>query len=131
MAGRGVRPSVVRWPGGLLVSVTAVATVSGLIALLDQRVPALNLLVLYILAVLAVAVGWGTGLAAVTAILSTAVFGYLFVPPLHAVWVTKSQDLTALGVFLVTAVVVGQLAARARRQAEESVRLSEEQSALR
>jgi signal transduction histidine kinase len=37
----------------------------------------------------------------------------------------------ALGVFLITAVVVGELAARSRREALESARLSEEQSALR
>jgi signal transduction histidine kinase len=131
MAGRWARPSAVRWLGGLLVSVISVGAVSGVIALLDQRVPALNLLVLYILAVLAVAVGWGTGLAVVTAILSTAVFGFLFVSPVHSVHVGDSRDLIGLGVFLVTAVVVGQLAARARRQAQESGRLSEEQSALR
>jgi signal transduction histidine kinase len=36
-----------------------------------------------------------------------------------------------LGVFLVTAVVVGELAARSRREALEAARLSQEQSALR
>ena len=74
---------------------------------------------------------WGTGLAVVTSVLSTAVFAYLFVPPIHSFRVAESGDLTALGVFLVTAVVVGELAARSRRQALESARLSEEQSALR
>ena len=67
MAGRRVRPSAVRWLGGLLVGVTAVAAVSGLIELRDQRVLPLSLLVLYILPVLAVAVVWGTGLAVLTA----------------------------------------------------------------
>jgi hypothetical protein len=69
MAGRWVRPSVVRWLGGLVVSATAVAAVSGLIGLLDPHVPALSLLVLYILVVLSVALVWGTGLAVVTSIL--------------------------------------------------------------
>jgi hypothetical protein len=35
MAERWVRPTVGRWPSGLLVSVAAVAAVSGLITLLD------------------------------------------------------------------------------------------------
>ena len=131
MAGRRVRPSAVRWIGGLLVGVTAVAAVSGLIALLDQHIPAVSLLVLYILPVLAVAVVWGTGLAVVTSVLSTAVFAYVFVPPVHSFRVAESDDLIALGVFLVSAVVVGQLAAHSRRQALGSVRMSEEQSALR
>ena len=131
MAGRWVKPSAVRWLGGLLVGVAAVAAVSGVIALVEPHTPAVSLLVLYILPVLAVAVVWGTGLAVVTAVLSTAFYAYLFAPPIHSIRVGESGDLTALGVFLVSAVVVGQLAAHSRRQALGSVRLSQEQSALR
>jgi signal transduction histidine kinase len=131
MAERWVRPSVGRWLSGLLVSVTAVAAVSGLIALLDPHVPALSLLVLYILAVLPVAIVWGTALAAVTSVLSAVVFAYLFVPPIGSIQVADWRELVAMAVFLVTAVVVGELAARSRRQAQRSARLSREQSALR
>jgi signal transduction histidine kinase len=131
MAGRWVRPSAGRWLGGLLISVTAVAAVSGLIALFDPYVPALSLLVLYLLAVLAVAIVWGTRLAAFTSILSVVVFAYLFVSPIGSAQVADWRELVAMGVFLVTGVVVGELAARSRRQALESERLSEEQSALR
>ena len=131
MADRSVRPSVVRWLSGLLVSVAAVAVVSGLVALLKPHVPVQSLLVLYILAVLPVALVWGTGLAVATSILSIAVFAYLFLPPIHSFRVADSRELAALGVFLVAAVVVGELAARSRRVAVESVRLSQEQSALR
>jgi signal transduction histidine kinase len=122
---------MVRWLGGLVVSVAAVAAVSGLIALLDPRIPALSLLVLYLLAVLPVAVVWGTALAAVTSVLSTAAFAYLFLQPTHSFRITQSRDLAASGVFLVTAVVVGELAARSRREALAAARLSQEQSALR
>jgi K+-sensing histidine kinase KdpD len=59
MVGRWIRPSGVRWLSGLLVSVTMVAAVSGLIGLLEPHVPVLSLLVLYILAVLPVAIVWG------------------------------------------------------------------------
>jgi K+-sensing histidine kinase KdpD len=131
MADRWVRPSGVRWLSGLLVSVAAVAVVSGLVALLKPHVPVQSLLVLYLLAVLPVALVWGTGLAVVTSILSTAVFAYLFLPPTHSIRVADSRELAALGVFLVTAVVMGELAARSRRVTVESARLSQEQSALR
>jgi signal transduction histidine kinase len=131
MAGRWVRPSGARRLSGLLVSVAMVAAVSGLIALLEPHVPVLSLLVLYVLPVLAVAVGWGTALAAVTAILSTVVFAYLFLPPTGSISVGDWRELVAMGVFLVTAVVVGELAARSRREALQAARLSEEQSALR
>jgi signal transduction histidine kinase len=131
MFGRRVRPSVDRWLGGLLVSVAAVAAVSGLIALLDPVVPALSLLVLYLLVILPVAIVWGTALAAFTSVLSTAVFAYLFTSPIRSVRVADWRELVAMGVFVATAVVVGELAARLRRQALESARLSQEQSALR
>jgi signal transduction histidine kinase len=64
-------------------------------------------------------------------VLSTAAFAYLFLTPTHSLQVTESQNAVVLGVFLVTAVVVGELAARLRREARRSARLSEEQSALR
>jgi signal transduction histidine kinase len=131
MAGRWISPSMGRWLRGLLVSVALVAVISGLVALLEPHVPVLSLLVLYLLAVLPVAIVWGTVLAAVTSILSTVVFAYLFVPPRGSIQVTDWRELVAMAVFLVTAVVVGELAARSRREAQESARLSEEQSALR
>jgi signal transduction histidine kinase len=108
-----------------------VAAVSGLIALLEPQVPVLSLLVLYILPVLQVAVVWGTALAVFTSILSAVVFAYLFLSPIHSIRVADWRELVAMGVFLVTAVVVGRLAARSRREALESARLSQEQSALR
>ena len=127
----GMSPSVVRWLGGLLVSVTAVAAVTGIVWLLEPLVPVRSLLVLYILAILPVAVGWGTVLAAVTAILGALCFAFFFLPPIHSLRFGNSGDLVAIGVFLVTAAVVGELAARSRREARNSARLAEEQSALR
>ncbi len=107
-----------------------VAVVTGIIALLKPHVPVLSLLVLYLLAVLPVAVLWGARLAAVTSVISVAAFAFLL-PPRGSVLVADSRNAVALGVFLVTAVVVAELAARSRRAAVESARLTEEQSALR
>ena len=125
-----MRPSVVRWLGGLLVSLTAVAAVTGIVWLLEPHVPVRSLLVLYILAILPVAVGWGMVLAAFTAILSAVCFAFFFLPPVHTFRFAGSGDLVAIGVFLVTAVVVSELAARSRREALKSARLAEEQSAF-
>jgi signal transduction histidine kinase len=131
MAGRWVRPSVGRWLSGMLVSVALVGAVSVLIGLLDPHVSVPSLLLLYLLAVLPVAIVWGTGLAAFTSLLSTAALAYLFLPPIHSLQVAESQNAVTLGVFLVAAVVVGELAARLRREARQAACLSEEQSALR
>jgi signal transduction histidine kinase len=119
-----------RWSGGLLAGVTLVAAVTGIAALLDGHVPVHVLLVLYLLAVLPVAIIWGFRLAALTAVVSVAIFA-LFLPPRGSLRVEEPSNVAALVLFLVTALVAAELAARSRRSALESARLSDEQSALR
>jgi signal transduction histidine kinase len=132
MARRWLSWPIIRWLRGLLAGVAMVAAVTGVVALLEPHVPVQTLLVLYLLAVLPVAVLWETGLAALTSVISVAVFDFFFLPPTGSVRIADSRNLAALTVFLLTAVVVGELAARARRAAAaNSARLTEEQSALR
>jgi signal transduction histidine kinase len=130
MAHVRVRASVLRWLSGLLAGAVLVAAVSGLIELLDEHVPVLSLLVLYLLAVLPVALVWGSAFAAAVAVASAVVFVLLFLDPVH-IRFTEQQTLFPLVVFLITAVVVGQLAARSQQQAREAARLTVEQAALR
>jgi signal transduction histidine kinase len=130
MARSWLSQSMVRWSSGLLASVALVAVVTGLIVLLEGHIPVLSLLVLYLLAVLPIAIFWGSRLAAVTAVLSVGASA-LMLPPRGLPHVAEPRNVAALAVFLVTAVVVGELAARFRRAAVESARLSDEQSALR
>ena len=52
-------------------------------------------------------------------------FNFLFLPPLHTFTLADSRNWFALAVFLVTAIVVSELAARSRRQARESALLAE------
>ena len=124
-----MRPGIARWLSGLLASVLLVAAASGLDALLEPWGPALR--VLYVLAILPVALVWGTGLAVFTAVLSAVVFDYLFVKPVHSLALPDLRNAVALGVYLVTAVVTGVLAARLHKTAQAAARLSDEQAALR
>ena len=116
---------------GLLAAGLLVAAVTALIKFGEPHVPTLSLLVLYLLAVLPIAIFWGTPLAVITAVLSVWAYAYFFVSPLHSLLLADPENAVGLGVFLVTAVVVGELAARLRRAALEAQRLSAEQSALR
>ncbi|MGN9909846.1 DUF4118 domain-containing protein [Phytohabitans sp. LJ34] len=120
-----------RWLRGLLAGAVGVAAVTAVVALVEPHLPAMSLLVLYLLAILPVAVRWGAGPAAVVSVVSTVLFGHLFLPSSRRWWFTEVDNAVAIGVFLVTAVVVGDLAARQRRAAEHSARLSAEQAALR
>ncbi|HWJ52523.1 MAG TPA: DUF4118 domain-containing protein, partial [Propionibacteriaceae bacterium] len=131
MAPRLLSPRVRRWMSGLVASVVMVAAVTGVVAAPEPRLPALSLLVLYLIAVLTAAVVSGARFAVLTSLLSVAVVAVAFLPPHGSLSAEDSRILVALGVFLATAVVVAEPAARSRRQALVYARLGEEQSALR
>jgi two-component system, OmpR family, sensor histidine kinase KdpD len=101
-------------------SAGALAVVTGAIELLKGHVPVLSLAVLYLLAIIPVAVAWGLVYAAGTAIGGMLAFNFFFLPPLYTLTLADSRNWFALLVFLVTAVVVSELATRSRRRAEEA-----------
>src|SRR5581483_11800584 len=98
-------------------SATAVAAVTAVIALLDGWVPVLSLGVLYVFAVLPVAVAWGLAFALPVSVASMLAFNWFFLPPRHTLTLADGENWFALAVYLGTAVVVSDLAARARRRA--------------
>jgi two-component system sensor histidine kinase KdpD len=98
----------------------AVALVTAAIAALQHTAPPEGLGVLYLLAVLAIAVRHGQLPALVTAVLSALTLNYLFIEPRHQLSIAHSRDVVELLVLLVAAVVVGRLAATGRRQAAEA-----------
>jgi len=102
---------------GLLASAFAVAIVTAVIELLKPYVPVLSLGVLYVFAVLPIAVLYGLGLALVVSIASMLAFNWFHLPPVHTFTLADSENWFALAVYLATAVVVSELAARARRRA--------------
>jgi two-component system, OmpR family, sensor histidine kinase KdpD len=105
-------------------SIAAVALVTGVIALAKSYVPVLSLGVLYIVAVLPVAIAFGLTYAVAVAVGSMLAFNFFFLPPLYTLTIEDSRNWLALAVFLVTAVVVSELAARSRRRADESTLLA-------
>jgi two-component system sensor histidine kinase KdpD len=100
----------------LAVSAAAVAVVTGAIFGLRNVAPVLGLAILYLLAVLPVAVLYGLGYALAVSIASMLAFNFFFLPPLHTFALTDSENWVALAVFVVTAAVVSELATRARRR---------------
>lgn len=109
----------------LLACAALVAGVTAAIALLERRVPVLGLGVLYLFAVLPVAIFWGLGLAILVSVASMLSFNFFFLEPRHTFTLQDSSNWFALGVFLITSVVVSDLAARSRRRAIESTLLAE------
>ncbi len=102
---------------GVLASAGAVALVTAVIDLLKPHVPLLSLGALYLFAVLPVAVVWGIAFSVPVAIASMLAFNWFYLPPTHTFTLTDSENWLALAVYSTTAVVVSELAARARRRA--------------
>jgi two-component system, OmpR family, sensor histidine kinase KdpD len=118
------------WSLGVLAGAALVAVVTAVIGLLQPHVPVLSLGVLYVFAVLPVAVFWGLPLAIAVSVASMLAFNFFFLPPVHTFTLQDSRNWFALGVFVVTSVVVSELAARSRRRAIESALLAEIASSL-
>jgi two-component system sensor histidine kinase KdpD len=118
------------WLEGVGAAILAVALVTVAIALLDDHVPVLSLGVLYVFAVLPIAVLWGPVLAVPVALASMLAFNFLFLPPYHTFTLADRRNWFALAVYLATAIVVGTLAARYRARGAEAERREREAALL-
>ena len=94
----------------------ALAISEGLIAL----TPFPNLSMIFLVAVLLVAVSFGVWPAIFASFLSFLVYNFFFIQPLYTFTVAEPFELLALVIFLVVAVITSALAGRVRRQATVS-----------
>src|SRR5579871_6467123 len=90
---------------GVAAGVVAVALVTAVIELLDRWVPVLSLGVLYLFAVIPIAVFWGLAYSIGVSILSMLAFNFFFLPPLYTLTLQDSRNWFALLVFVVTSIV--------------------------
>ncbi len=114
----------------LVGSAAAVTAASLLVWGLDQFAPTLSLGVIYVFAVLPVAVFWGLAYALPVAVASMLAFNFFFLPPTHTFRLSDSSNWFALAVYSVTAIVVSELAARNRRRAAYAEQREREASLL-
>jgi len=115
---------------GTLASAGAVALVTAAIEVVRPYVPVLSLGVVYVFAVLPVAIVWGLAYAIPVSIASMLAFNWFFLPPTHTFSLADGANWFVLAVYLVTAVVVSELAARARRRAREAEQRARETALL-
>jgi len=77
-----------------------------------------NLIMVYLIAVVVVAIRCGRGPSVLASFLSVAAFDVFFVPPYFSFAVSDIQYVLTFGVMLVVALVISNLAVRIRQQAE-------------
>jgi two-component system sensor histidine kinase KdpD len=103
-----------------VAAIAAVAVTTLLIGLEAGRAPLANISMLYLVAVLVVAVAFGRTAAILASLLAFLSFDWFFVPPTHQLVVANPEELFSLALFLLTAIVTGTLAARERARAQEA-----------
>ena len=118
------------WVIGIVASAGLVAAVTIAIELLDGVVPVLSLGVLYLFAVLPVAIFWGPLLAVPVAVASMLAFNFFFLPPLYTLTLAERSNWFALAVYVITAIVVGSLASRYRRRGADAEQRERESALL-
>ena len=115
------RAALLRGPRRHVVAVlsiaAAVATVTLAIALLKPIVPVISLGILYVFAVLPIALAFGLVYSVIVSVACMLAFNWFFLPPVHSFTLADSRNWLVLAVFLVTAVVVSLQAARSRQRA--------------
>lgn len=108
------------------------ATATGL--MLTHFAPLPNVSMVFLLAVLFAAAGFGLRPALFASVLSFLSYNFFFIEPLYTFSVAQPQELLALFVLLAVAVLTSAIAGRARDQARtamERARLAEEVTAFR
>lgn len=107
------------WQGILLTFLACSATTlmaTPLLGYLDLA----NIVMLFLLTVLLLAVTLGRGAAVLAAVLSVLLFDIFFVPPRFSLAVSNLQYLVTFAVMLLTALITGQLAAGLKQKAREA-----------
>lgn len=88
--------------------------------LLGSHINSTTVALAFLLVVLFIATRLGARPAVFASISSMLLFNFFFLPPFGTFTITNSDNWVALGAFLLTAVTVGQLSARAKHRAEEA-----------
>src|ERR1700694_2551556 len=111
-----LRSKKIRWPGYAL-GVAAVALCTALGTLMSPMLELVNIAMVYLLAVVLVAVRYGRGPAVATSIMAVAAFDFFLVPPLLSFAVTDIQYLLTFAIMLMVALIISNLTASVRLQA--------------
>jgi two-component system sensor histidine kinase KdpD len=112
------------WSGSICAAVTL------LTAPLHNVLDLANIVMVFLLAVVLVAVRYGRGPAVLAAFLTVGAFDFFYVPPRYTLSVSDAQYLLTFAVMLVVALVIGQMTAGLKFQARVATLREERVRAL-
>lgn len=119
-AGRSTRatpgePRPIHW-SRYLAAVAICGVCTGLAALMYEKFEPTNLVMIYLLGVVATGLRFGRGPSVLAAIINVAAFDFFFVPPKFTFAVGDAQYLVTFGVMLTVALTIATLMANVRQQ---------------
>ena len=118
-----------RWTGPAAAVAGSVAVTLATLPLDGMLDPA-NIVMLYLLATVGVALRWGRAPAALAAVLNVLAFDFFQVPPHLSFAVRDAQYLVTFGVMLAVGLLIGQLTGGLRQQARIAARREERAQSL-
>lgn len=113
-----------------LFSVIVVSIAALLADVLQAFLSLPNLSMVFLFGVLICAVLWGLRASVMASLLSVLLYDFFFVPPTHTFTINRPEDVLALIVFLVVAVLTSNLTGRIRDQAQAARRREARTAAL-
>jgi two-component system sensor histidine kinase KdpD len=119
-----------RRAAGWALAALGIPALSAVLVPMRDEVSLPSVLLLFLLLVVAVATVGGLAPALAAALVGFLVVNRLFTPPLHDWTVAEAENLLALAIFLVVAIVVSALVAAAARRTAEATRAAAEASTL-
>jgi len=122
-----IQPRLMRLPGYELALIYLILA-TGLAFLMYPYFDLPNLIMVYLLGVMATAIHCGRGPAILNSLLSVLAFDFCFVPPRWTFTVEETKYIVTFAVMFMTAVVISYFATLIKRQAEVA-RLQERQTA--
>ena len=105
-------------PGPYVRSLGMVAIALGAAKLIDQVIDVPNLSLVFLAAVLLSAISYGLGPSLVASAASVLAYNFFFLPPVYTFTIADPANVIALAAFMVVAVLVSNLAAHTRSQAQ-------------
>lgn len=113
-----------------LVSLSLVLAITLTGLQIEHQMTATNLAMVYLLAVVVTALQWGLLPAVVTAVTSTIVFAYFFVPPYRSFAFRDDWYLITFVTFLVAGLIISRLASEATQNARRAAACAIERARL-
>jgi K+-sensing histidine kinase KdpD len=105
---------------GYVVAVVVVGAATIVLNSFGDHVNPTTVALTFLVLVLFLATAWGPRPAIVASLVAAGSFNYFFLPPLGTFAISDPHNWVAISAFLITAVTVGQLSARAKQRTEEA-----------